>query len=167
MHEETRGIEPTCARCGAGVVWNDGADRHDAGDILCNDCAQHRAARLADVEAAARDARDWLVEALGEIQYNNDAGRALDPLRLAHGRLEAMGLGDGDPDEVAGEQRQRERLVEAGVLDEVERLDFEAAPPGLKMDALSWASQTDEERAADWAHFQAENDPEAEEVLGA
>lgn len=73
------------------------------------------ARRLADVEGAARDARDWLAEALdlmrreleditGASQTPHERwlaeklGLLAEPLQLAHQRLEAMGLGDGDPD---------------------------------------------------------------------
>lgn len=47
--------------------------------------------RLRDLEAAARDARDWLAEAL-DNQPNSEA------IEQAHARLEEMNLGDGDPD---------------------------------------------------------------------
>lgn len=50
--------------------------------------------RLAEVEAAARDARDWIVEFIDRVR----AGQPLDlePLTLAHQRLEGLNLGDGE-----------------------------------------------------------------------
>jgi len=53
------------------------------------------AERLRDLEAAGRDARDWLVEAMNRRSNGGDVDEVL---ALAHGRLEAMNLGDGDPD---------------------------------------------------------------------
>ena len=52
------------------------------------------AERLHDLEAAGRDARDWIVEAMSR-RSNGDVDEVL---ALAHWRLEAMNLGDGDPD---------------------------------------------------------------------
>lgn len=57
--------------------------------------------RLAEVEAAARDARDWIVEFIDRVR----AGQPLDlePLTLAHQRLEGLNLGDGEHPYVCGE----------------------------------------------------------------
>ena len=54
--------------------------------------ASHK--RTFELEAAGRDARDWIVEAMSR-RSNGDVDEVL---ALAHGRLEAMNLGDGDPD---------------------------------------------------------------------
>lgn len=59
--------------------------------------------RLRDLEAAARDARDWIVEALDTMRAAADVPAAVEVLRQAHKRLEAMNLGDGDPDAKAGD----------------------------------------------------------------
>lgn len=58
------------------------------------------AERLVCLEEAARDARDWLAEAI-------DSWPNSEPVELAHRRLEEMNLGDGDP-----ERRLLERALD-------------------------------------------------------
>lgn len=84
------------------------------------------AERLRDLEAAGRDARDWLVEALNHRANGGDVDEVLD---LAHGRLEAMNLGDGDPDaesrahahpdDSAGADEGRVAALERAIVDAV------------------------------------------------
>ena len=75
-----------------------GRQRHGGGGVYLSDLTnKERAAIVAtqglrDLEAAGRDARDWLVEAMNRRSNGGEV------LALAHGRLEAMNLGDGDPD---------------------------------------------------------------------
>lgn len=60
--------------------------------------------RVRDLEEAGRDARDWLVEVIDCAFSDDPAG--VDQIGLverAHARLEAMNLGDGDPDTATAE----------------------------------------------------------------
>lgn len=50
--------------------------------------------RLAEVEAAARDARDWIAEIIDRCLAGQRVDR--EPLTLAHQRLERLNLGDGE-----------------------------------------------------------------------
>lgn len=60
------------------------------------------AAQLTDLQEAARDARDYVMEARDELAGSKRLDVAVEVLELAYDRLEAMGLGDGDPDRMAG-----------------------------------------------------------------
>lgn len=80
------------------------------------------AERLRDLEAAGRDARDWLGEAL-------DSWPDSETVERAHARLEAMNLGDGDPDaearahaqpdDSAGADEGRVAALERAIVDAV------------------------------------------------
>ena len=81
--------------------------------------------RLQQLEEAARDARDWLAEALNRRANGGDVDEVLE---LAHGRLEALNLGDGNPDattdhappdDSAGADEDRVATLERAIVEAV------------------------------------------------
>lgn len=83
------------------------------------------AERLQQLQEAARDARDWLAEALNRRANGGDVDEVLE---LAHGRLEALNLGDGDPDattdhahpdDSAGADEDRVAALERAIVEAV------------------------------------------------
>lgn len=85
----------------------------NAGQEVAMEIREKLEQRLADVEAAARDARDWLVEV---IDLSVDPVDQLELVERAHARLEAMNLGDGD----TGDRHTRARTPPFGAGDVVD-----------------------------------------------
>ncbi len=89
--------------------------------IACAAQAEHTRDRLLRLAEAARDARDWLAEAI-------DSWPNSEPVELAHRRLEEMNLGDGDPDattdhahpdDSAGADEDRVAALERAIVEAV------------------------------------------------